>query len=219
MTVNDFLPMFTAGLILVLIEILRSYPAWMQVRRNGSADGISVLSTGVLAGTGPGWIALAVLSSSPAAAIATCVWMIFHILLCWEIAKARPDLVRRILFFTGISLLVLLVTAATGWSLNNLAESLGVFIAVSTAAFSLPALWAGMKSQSTAGLSILALTVNSVEALIYFIGGVGGGGIVPAGQVVYGYVFFGVIAVACNIPRLIRVIIRRTRKLDHVVKE
>lgn len=216
---NTIALMLATGFVLVFIEVLRSFPAWMRVRKTRSAEGISALSTGILAGTGPGWVALAVIESSPAAAVATCVWLVFHILLCREITTVRPDLARRIILFTGISFSALVVTALIGASFGVLGEAVGVFIATATAAFSLPALWAGMRSVSTSGLSALALSVNTAEALIYFVGGLGCGGIVAAGNIVPGYILFGAIAMLCNIPRLIRVIVRRAKKLDCVDNE
>jgi hypothetical protein len=114
----------------------------------------------------------------------------------------------------GSSFLASLAALLVGLFLGTALDTLGIFIAVSTLAYSLPALWEGMRSTSTAGLSLLALAVNTVEAAIYFVGGIGGGGIVPAGQVVPGYIFFGAIAALSNFPRLLRVALRRVRKLD-----
>lgn len=215
---DNVLLMLTAGAALVIIEIARSYPAWMRVRKNNSAEGISAFSTGILAGTGPGWLAVAVMASSPAAAIATAIWMVFHALLCLEIMKVNPKLTRNILSFTGISFLALCATAYVGVLIGSLSEALGVFIAVATACFSLPSLWAGMTSASTAGLSLIALTVNTIEAIIYTMAGLGLGGIVNTGDMVPAYLLFGVIAFLCNFPRMVRVSLRRIKGLDRFVE-
>lgn len=90
----------------------------------------------------------------------------------------------------------------------------GLAIGATTVAYSLPALVTGMTSPSTSGLSLSALVVNSLEGAVYAAGGLGLGGVAPAGQVVLGYVLAGGAALPANIPRLLRVSLRRLHGLD-----
>jgi hypothetical protein len=206
--------MVLSGAVLILIELARSVPAWLRVRRTGSADGVSAMSVGILAGTGPGWIAVAVMADSPAAAIATVVWLVFHLMLWHAVSGAAPRTARPIAVAAVLSLVMTGLVALVGYVFGHLQEALGVAIAFASAAYSIPALFSGMTSVTTAGLSIISLSVNSMEGAIYLIAGAGYGGISPAGHIVLGYIFFGGIALLSNVPRLVRTSIRRLAGKD-----
>jgi hypothetical protein len=201
--------MLITGAALILIELARSVPAWLRVRRTGSSDGVSPTSVAVLAGTSIGWIAVAVLADSVAAAVATTVWLCFHLLLWREIARVTPSVALVIARWAAASFIATLIVAIIGMVTGHLAEALGLAIAAASAAYSIPALFAGITSKTTSGLSMVSLLVNSVEGAIYLTGGLGLGGISPAGHFVLGYIFFGATALLSNGPRLMRTVYRR----------
>lgn len=206
--------MLTAGVVLIAIELIRSVPAWRRVRTTRRCDGVSPISVGVLAGTSVAWIAVAVLADSPAAAIATGVWTIFHFLLLREVVRVKPATTRPIAISTVLSLAAMIVVAVIGIAAGSLVTALGIAIGIAAAGYSVPALVAGMTSKSTAGLSLIALSTNSLEGAIYFVGGIGLGGIAPSGTHVIGYTFFGAVALLSNVPRLVRTLIRRATGKD-----
>ena len=199
---------------LIALEFTRSVPAWLRIRRSRSTAGISAISTGVLAGSSLGWITVAVLAHSPAAAVATVVWLVFHLLLWREVALLKPEIVRRIAVAAMVSLSTLGLFAIMGMLLDNMQESLGIAIGIATAAYSLSALVTGKTSRTTSGLSVISLAVNSFEGVIYLLAGVGYGGIAPVGPVILGYVIFGSAALLSNGPRLCRTCWRRVRRID-----
>jgi len=185
---------------LIAIEFTRSVPAWLRIRRSRSTAGISTISTGVLAGSSLGWIVVAVLAHSPAAAVATVVWLVFHLLLWREVALLKPEMAHRIAVAATASLIILGLIALIGILVGHIQESLGLAIGIATAAYSLPALVAGMTSRTTRGLSVISLAVNSLEGAIYLVAGLGYGGIAPVAPVILGYVIFGSAALLSNGP-------------------
>lgn len=196
--------MLLSGTALVAIEVARSVPAWLRVRRTRSSDGISPVSVGVLAGTGFGWIAVAVLTGSPAAVIANVTWLVFHFLLWRDVARVDPSMRRPIAVTALASLLATAFIAIVGQTTGHMETALGGALVAASAFYSLPALYRGMRSPTTAGLSLVSLAVNSVEGAIYFVAGVGLGGITQRGETVLAYAFFGGLAVLSNVPRLVR---------------
>lgn len=214
MSWTDLLPMLVTGGVLIVIELARSVPAWLRVRRTRRCDGISPASVGVLAGTSAGWVAVAVITDSPAAAVATVLWLVFHLLLMKEVVRVRPAATRVIIHTIVLSLLGMAAAAVVGAVVGDIATTLGIATGFASAAYSLPALISGMISKSTAGLSIISLTVNALEGAIYFVAGMGLGGIAPSGRYIVAYLSFGGIALASNVPRLIRTLLRRLTGKD-----
>lgn len=206
--------MVLAGTALVATELMRSVPAWLRVRRTRSSDGLSPISMGVLAGTGVGWIAVAVLAESIAAVIATLVWLVFHFLLWREVSKTSAPMTRTIAMTAALSLAGTALVALVGFLLGHAETAIGLTIVAASALYSLPALYRGMRSRSTTGLSVVSLFVNSIEGAIYFIAGIGLGGITETGKVVLAYAFFGGLALVSNVPRLLRVGCRRLAGRD-----
>jgi uncharacterized protein with PQ loop repeat len=211
--------MLLAGLALTAIELGRSVPAWLRVREAKSGDGISPVSIGVLAGTGAAWIAVAVLADSVAAAVATVVWLVFHIMLWREVTRFEPSMNRTIACTASVSLVATGFVAFIGHLTGHLNAALGAEIVAATVSYSVPALFRGMRSRTTAGLSLISLLVNSIEGAIYLVAGVGLGGITPPGKTVPTYALFGGIALASNIPRLIRSGYRRVSGRDESFSE
>lgn len=199
--------------LLLTIELLRSVPAWWRVRTQHSAAGLSPVSLGVLAGTGAGWLTVALLVHSLPALLATALWLVFHLLLCAVTVRAARATVRPLLLSAALSLLATALSALLGAALGSVTDALGLLLAGATVAYSLPALLAGLRSETTAGLSVLALSANSVEGGLYLIAGVGFGGIAPAGTATLAYRLFGTLALCTNAPRLARVGTRRLRHL------
>lgn len=214
MSWTHLLPMLVTGVALVVIELTRSVPAWLRVRRTRRCDGISPVSVGVLAGTSAGWVAVAVMADSPAAAVATVLWLVFHLLLLREVVRLRPAATRVIIYTTVLSLLGIAAAAVDGAVVGDVVTALGIAIGFASAAYSLPALISGMISKSTAGLSVVSLTVNALEGVIYFVAGMGLGGIAPSGRYIVAYLIFGGIALVSNVPRLIRTLLRRLTGKD-----
>ncbi|MFD5063832.1 MULTISPECIES: hypothetical protein [unclassified Streptomyces] len=201
--------MVVAGSALIAIEFARSIPAWLRVRRTGSSDGVSPISVGVLGGTGIGWIAVAVMADSLAGVIATIVWLTFHFLLWREVARCTPSMARTITTASNLSLAATGLVALIGHLAGHLETFLGGAITAASAFYSLPALFSGMRSRTTNGLSLVSLSVNSLEGGIYLASGVGLGGITAPGDPILAYAFFGGLALVSNIPRVIRTGYRR----------
>jgi hypothetical protein len=209
MSSTELLAMLLTGGALVGIELARSVPAWLRVRRTRRSDGISPVSVGVLAGTSPGWIAVAVIVDSPAAAIATALWLIFHLMLLREVARISPSTVRAIAYTASLSAVGVAAAAIVGLAVGDVARALGISIGFAAAAYSIPALVRGMRSESTAGLSLVSLSTNALEGAIYFVAGLGLGGIAPRGEFITAYLLFGGLALSSNLPRLARTSARR----------
>lgn len=203
-----------AALALTAVELGRSVPAWLRVRRLRTVAGISPIATGVLAGSATGWIAVAVLTASWPALVATIVWLVFHLLLCWELREVNRPVYIQVLRAALITQAAVIIVGVVGVLVGYPSEVLGAAIGAATVAHSLPALITGMTSVSTAGLSVSALLVNSLEGAAYTVGGLGWGGVAPAGEVVLGYILSGGALLIANVPRLARVTYRRVRQLD-----
>lgn len=86
-----------AGLGLLAVEVTRSVPAIMQVRKTRSSDGLSPASLGVLAGTGLGWIVLSILVGSPWVLLANALWITLHVIFCREVSRTDPQKRRGII--------------------------------------------------------------------------------------------------------------------------
>lgn len=208
-----------AGLALIAIELARSVPAWLRVREAKSGDGISAVSVGVLAGTGAAWIAVAVLADSVAAAVATGVWLVFHVALWRELVRFEPTMTWTIGCTASASLAATGLVALVGHLAGHLGAALGAEIVAATVLYSVPALIRGMRSRTTDGLSLVSLLVNSIEGTIYLIAGAGLGGITPAGKTVPSYALFGCLSLASNVPRLVRSGYRRVSGRDGSLSE
>ncbi len=204
----------TLGVVLISIELARSVPAWLRIRKYQSTDGVSPISVGVLAGTSPAWIAVAIMADSVAAAVATAVWLVFHVLLWREASRANSAISRTMTNTSLIGLAASAIAGALGAALGETQAALGALIGIASAAYSLPALIAGMVSPTTTGLSLVSLSVNSIEGSIYLWAGLGLGGIAPNGPLVLGYIIFGSIALLSNLPRLVRTAFRRLTGKD-----
>jgi hypothetical protein len=72
------------------------------VRRLGTVAGVSLVATGVLAGSATGWIAVAVLTSSWPALVATVAWLVFHLLLCRELRTVELSTFRLVVQSSGL---------------------------------------------------------------------------------------------------------------------
>jgi hypothetical protein len=214
MSSAELLAMLLTGGALIAIELTRSVPAWLRVRRTKRTDGISPVSVGVLAGTSPGWIAVAVIADSPAAALATTLWLAFHLLLLMEIIRVNAAMFRTIVCMTFASALGIGAATLIGLAVGDIPRLLGVAIGCASAAYSVPALVHGMRSKSTAGLSLISLSTNALEGAIYFVAGLGLGGIAPQGAYITAYLFFGGLALLSNLPRLGRTSLRRLTGRD-----
>lgn len=206
-----------AGLALIAVELIRSVPALLRVQRTGASDGVSGTSLGVLAGTGLGWLALAVLVQSWWVLAANVLWIVIHAFLCREVgrtdARKRHDIA---LAGIGSAVVLALATIATAFFMP-VHDALGLMLGVSTLFYAIPAAYEGLASASTRGLSLLALGVNTVEGSIYFLAGIAVLRIAEAGDPVFGFAFFGVVSIASNGLRFVRVAYRRIKRLDGVL--
>ena len=203
-----------AGLALIAVELLRSVPALRRVQRTGTSDGVSGLSLGVLAGTGLGWLALAVIVQSWWVLAANILWIVIHAFLCREVARTEARK-RREIVLAGAGSAVALALATVGARLfMPFEDALGLVLGVSTLFYAVPAAYEGLASASTRGLSLLSLGVNTVEGTIYFLAGIAVLRLAEAGDPVFGFAFFGVVSIASNGVRFVRVAYRRIKRLD-----
>lgn len=206
-----------AGPVLIAVELIRSVPALRRVQRTGTSDGVSGVSLGVLAGTGLGWLALAVIVQSWWVLAANILWIVIHAFLCREVAKTATGK-RREIVLAGIGSAALLALATIGARFFlPLEDALGIMLGISTLFYAIPAAYEGLASASTRGLSLLSLGVNSVEGTIYFLAGIAVLKFAESGDPVFGFAFFGVVSIASNGARFVRVAYRRTKGLDLVL--
>ena len=203
-----------AGLVLIAVELIRSLPALMRVQRTGTSDGVSGLSLGVLAGTGLGWLALAVLVQSWWVLAANILWIVIHAFLCREVARTGARKRRDIVLAGAGSAVVLALATFGARFFMPVQDALGLMLGVSTLFYAIPAAYEGLASASTRGLSLLALGVNTLEGSIYFLAGIAVLSIAEAGDPVFGFAFFGVVSIASNGVRFVRVAYRRIKGLD-----
>ena len=203
-----------AGLVLIAVELIRSIPALLRVQRTGTSDGVSGMSLGVLAGTGLGWLALAVIVQSWWVLAANILWIVIHAFLCREVARTEARK-RREIVLAGVGSAAVLALATIGARFfMPVQDALGLMLGVSTLFYAIPAAYEGLASASTRGLSLLSLGVNTVEASIYFLAGIAVLRIAEAGDPVFGFAFFGVVSIASNGVRFVRVAYRRIKRLD-----
>lgn len=205
-----------AGLFLIVVEVARSAPELRRVLAHRSSDGLSGSSLGILAGTGAGWIVLAVMLEAWWVLAANLIWFGFHLVVCFAVAKVSAAKTRPMVVNALVSAAIVpaVVLAASPW-LSTVA-ALGLLLGASGLVYGVPALIEGLRSATTRGLSAIALSVNVAEGIVY--AAVGAGLISLAGGTVAGYLFFGVVAVACNLPRLIRVLWRRAHGADQAAE-
>lgn len=213
---ND-LPAILAGLLLIMIELIRSIPAYLRVKNTGSSDGVSAASLGVLAGTGVAWVVLAILVSAWWILAANVLWLTIHLMLCWEVC--RIDRIKRKKFTSSTltSVIVFAIAVLVAAFFVPVKESLSIMLGLSALFYAVPAVYEGMISKTTRGLSMIALSVNAIEGLVYLLAGFSIVNLASADSPVLGFIFFGVIAVLSNGARLTRVMYRRFRKLDDVI--
>ena len=203
-----------AGLVLIAVELIRSIPALLRVQRTGTSDGVSGMSLGVLAGTGLGWLALAVIVQSWWVLAANILWIVIHAFLCREVARTEARK-RREIVLAGVGSAAVLALATIGARFfMPVQDALGLMLGVSTLFYAIPAAYEGLASASTRGLSLLSLGVNTVEGSIYFLAGIAVLRIAEAGDPVFGFAFFGVVSIASNGVRFVRVAYRRIKRLD-----
>jgi hypothetical protein len=203
-----------AGVALIAVELIRSVPALRRVQRTGASDGVSGLSLGVLAGTGLGWLALAVIVQSWWVLAANMLWIVIHAFLCREVARTEARK-RREIVLAGAGSAVALALATTGGALfMPVRDALGLMLGVSTLFYAIPAAYEGLASVSTRGLSLLSLGVNTLEGTIYFLAGIAVLRIAETADPVFGFAFFGVVSIASNGVRFVRVAYRRIKRLD-----
>lgn len=205
-----------AGLALIAVELIRSVPALRRVQRSRASDGVSGLSLGVLAGTGLGWLALAVMVQSWWVLAANMLWISIHAVLCREVARTAARK-RREIVLAGSASAVALALATIGAGLfMPVQDALGIMLGVSTLFYAIPAAYEGLASASTRGLSLVSLGVNTLEGTIYFLAGIAVLRIAETADPVFGFAFFGVVSIASNGVRFVRVAYRRIKRLDLV---
>ena len=205
-----------AGLALIAVELIRSVPALRRVQRTGASDGVSGLSLGVLAGTGLGWLALAVIVQSWWVLAANMLWISIHTVLCREVARTAARK-RREIVVAGAGSAAALALATIGAGLfMPVQDALGIMLGVSTLFYAIPAAYEGLASASTRGLSLVSLGVNTLEGTIYFLAGIAVLRIAETADPVFGFAFFGVVSIASNGVRFVRVAYRRIKRLDLV---
>ncbi len=202
------------GLSLIVIEFSRSLPELMRVIHARSVDGLSYVGQGVLLGTIPVWIAVAVIEGGPWILAAGITWAVFHFLLVrasYRVDNIFGKKALRVAIFSAVITYsaVLIVGLLISFSLI-----LSVFLIAATAAYSLPTLIDGLRSETTNGLSVFSLTVNTFEGLVYVVGGLGLIALTSGEGITLSYTMFGLIAVLSNAPRLVRTAYRRLNKLD-----
>lgn len=203
-----------AGIGLLAIEIARSVPAIVQVRKTKSSDGISPSSLGVLAGTGLGWIVLAVLVGSPWVLLANVLWIVLHVWLCHEVSRISPDKSKGIIHSSILSAVVFSTATFLTQLLIPLQDALGLLLAAAMIFYAVPATYAGLTSSSTRGLSLLSLSVNAIEGAVYLCAGFGWLSMHSHDGNVWGFILFGVISILSNGLRFTRVAYRRSLGLD-----
>lgn len=209
----EFLGILT-GLGLIAIELARSVPAIFQVRKTKSSEGLSPSSLGVLAGTGLGWITLAVIVNSPWVLAANVLWIVLHIILCIEVARIDPGKRKRIFNAGLVTAVGILFLTFRLEQLMPFADALGLLLAIAMVVYAIPATFAGLTSESTRGLSAISLSVNGIEGVIYLCSGMGWIALSDSKGPVWGFVLFGVVSIVSNGLRLSRVAYRRARGLD-----
>lgn len=201
-------------LTLVAIELARSLPQWLRIRRTGSIDGLSVESIAILTATGIAWIPLASLTHAIPALIATSIWLLLQIAIAWQVLATAPNTRAVFLRYGFSSLAITIAIILVANMLNLLLPALTVLLTIINIAYAAPALFKGLTSKTTNGLSLINLSVNSVEGALYLVAGLGLGGIAPTGTPIIAYIVFGTVALISNLPRLARVLYRRAHKLD-----
>lgn len=205
-----------AGLALIVVELIRSVPALRRVQRTGASDGVSGLSLGVLAGTGLGWLALAVIVQSWWVLAANMLWIAIHAVLCREVARTAARKRREIVLAGAGSAMALALATIGAGLFMPVQDALGIMLGVSTLFYAVPAAYEGLASASTRGLSLVSLGVNTLEGTIYFLAGIAVLRIAETGDPVFGFAFFGVVSIASNGVRFVRVAYRRIKRLDLV---
>ena len=114
-----------AGLALIIVELIRSVPALRRVQRTGTSDGVSGLSLGVLAGTGLGWLALAVVVQSWWVLAANILWIVIHAVLCREVARTAARKRREIVLAGAGSAVVLALATIAARFFMPVEDALG----------------------------------------------------------------------------------------------
>ncbi|WP_062387251.1 hypothetical protein [Demequina iriomotensis] len=196
-----------SGAVLVAVELARSVPAWLRVRGSRSVAGLSAVSLGVLLGSIPAWFAVALLAQAWGVMVATAVWAFFHARLCAEAARLAPAFRATMLRAAGGTVAGLALIGIVGEAAGALRLAVGMSLVAVTAAYSLPALWSGMRAVDVAGISVAATAVSALEGVIYVVVGLGWTGTV----VVPSYLAFGALAIASNAPRCWRAVAHRRR--------
>lgn len=210
-------PAILAGLLLIIIELIRSIPAYLRVKNTGSSDGVSAASLGVLAGTGVAWVVLAISVSAWWILAANVLWLTIHLMLCWEVCRIDQIKRKKFISSTMASVIVFAVAMLVAAFFVPIRESLSIMLGLSALFYAVPAVYEVMISKTTRGLSMIALSVNAIEGLVYLLAGFSIVNLASADSPVLGFIFFGVIAVLSNGARLTRVMYRRFRKLDDVI--
>ncbi|RKS72807.1 hypothetical protein CLV35_3058 [Motilibacter peucedani] len=195
----------SAGALLVTLELMRSVPTWLRPRRTRCRQGISNTAIGLLAGSGPGWIVLAATTHAAPAAAATSVWFVLHLALWREVHLVDRRCLKPTLSAAAASGAAVAVGWVAGLAVHRAAMVTGATLGTITLTCTALAVRTAFRAPTTTGLSATALAVGTTEGVVYLVGGAGLGGVLPTGTCSAGYLFFGLMALAANGPRLARV--------------
>jgi hypothetical protein len=146
--------------------------------------------------------------------LANALWIALHVILCLEVSRIdlqkRRGIISSSLLSAGIFAAATFVTQL----LIPLQEALGLLLAGAMIFYAIPATYAGLTSASTRGLSLLSLSVNAIEGIIYLCSGFGWLNMNSHDGIIWGFVLFGVISILSNGLRFSRVAYRRVLGLD-----
>lgn len=197
-----------SGAALIAVELARSVPAWLRVRSSGRVSGLSAVSLGVLLGSVPAWLAVAVLAEAWAVIVATLLWAVFHTRLCLTAMRLDAGFRAVVPRAAGATVAGLALIGIVGEAVGALRPAVGLSLVAVTAAYSLPALWSGMRAPDVAGISVTATAVSALEGVIYVVVGLGWTGTV----LIPSYLAFGALAIVSNVPRCSRAVAHRARE-------
>ncbi len=202
------------GFSLIVIEFSRSLPELLRIMKTHSLDGLSYVGQGVLFGTIPVWLAVAVVEGGPWILAVEITFVIFHSLLVTVSYRVDKVFGKKVLKVAAVSAIITYPIVLVFGLLVSFGIILTVFLIAATAAYSFPALYSGLTSVTTKGLSVISLSVNTFEGIVYTIGGLGLIALTNGAGITVSYTLYGLITILLNVPRLTRTSYRRLNNLD-----
>ncbi|TXG75816.1 hypothetical protein E6Q11_06550 [Candidatus Dojkabacteria bacterium] len=200
--------------LLVFTQALYATARYLRIKSAKSVEGYSGYAVGINLGLIVPWMLLPFITKGWGFLIAYGVWSAGELVILTLVWKYGVSLRKQILGAAIFSLGAFSLLIVIGVKVNNLATTLGVGLTVADLFYGVPFLLAGLSSKTTKGISLIALGLSLFSFAVHIYSGLGLGLLAPKGEIIWGFLLWGLLSVFYVLPVFIRVALRRLKQLD-----